>query len=397
MKQNTVVVAAWPGYFPESVQRAFEDETGYVIHFVSLPADEDLLGWFEGREWENAGESDRFKPHLIMPSAFVAQALKKGGHIQDFNRELLSDGVLPLTSARQYNPDFDPDNEFVIPYAWGATGIAYDSDRLNGLPESWAALFGGDPLEDEVEDNLNFDRISQIALLDDARFTLGSVLLFQGKSPNTDNPEDVRQAANFLIELSRKHRERPGNKDYFEITYEESNMPTLLREEKIGLSMTWSADVTTATREETESDSGKKSDQLSSGNLGIRLALPNEGSIVFRDSFVISSGLTPVENQGVHALVDFMLRPEIAAEVTNSSFFANTIIEANPYVDRFIFNGPSYFIHPSRKNKFLSELAPKMREVYQIAWAHVQYDVFWGDNSVKAANKEIEDHFTGGN
>ena len=54
--------------------------------------------------------------------------------------------------------------------------------------------------------------------------------------------------------------------------------------------------------------------------------------------------------EGAHALINFLLDQRQAAEVTNFSCFANTVTDSHAYVDRFVFNGPSYFMHPSRHN-----------------------------------------------
>ena len=86
----------------------------------------------------------------------------------------------------------------------------------------------------------------------------------------------------------------------------------------------------------------------------LRVSLPQEGSIVFRDAFAVPA---MVENyEAAHAFINFLLEPTRAAEVTNYSCYANTVAGSQAMVDRFILNGPSYFMHPAGRNYQLEYL-----------------------------------------
>ena len=364
-KKGTLIVWAWPGYFPEVLRDKFRAQTGFAIEFGELPADEELLNVLQ--------DSDE-PVDLIMPSAFVAKALRAQNLILDFDKSLFSPDLLPMYPASIYNPDFDTENNFVIPYAWGATGIGYDAERVIGLPSSWAALFSGDPMPPIPRKAWGHRRLDKIVLLDDARFTLGSVLLYQGKSPNTTIAQEVHDAADLLVKLGRLHLENDAVNQYYRIEYEEARIPDLLRTGEVGLTMSWSADVTTAMHDSARDRNSKSEHDVVPGKPSLRIALPAEGSILFRDSFIVPRQVKPENWQAVHQLIEFMLQPRNAAEVTNSSFYATTVTTAEAYVDRFIVNGPSYFIHALGNNRFLEDLDEEMRAVYREAWADVKND-----------------------
>ncbi len=364
-KKGTLILWAWPGYFPEVLRDKFRAQTGYAIEFGELPADEELLSVLKGSD----GPVD-----LIVPSAFVAKALRAQNLIRDFDKSLFSEDLLPMYPASIYNPEFDTENDFVIPYAWGATGIGYDAERVIGLPSSWSALFAGDPLPPVPPKAWGHRRLDRIVLLDDARFTLGSVLLYQGKSPNTTVAQEVYDAADLLVTLGRLHLKNDAEKQYYRIEYEEVRIPDLLRRGEVGLTMSWSADVTTAMHSAARDRNSKSDQDVVPGKPSLRIALPAEGSILFRDSFMIPQQVRPGNWEAVHQLIEFMLQPQNAAAVTNSSFYATTVTTAEAYVDRFILNGPSYFIHALGNNRFLEDLDEEMRTVYREAWANVKTD-----------------------
>ncbi len=389
VQKGTLVIWGWDGYFPESLQGKFYRETGFTldVRWDDLPADENIV------ETLLAGEP---ACDLIMPSANVGKDLRDRNLIADFDPSLFSrPDLLPISTATRYNPNFDPENQFVIPYAWGATGIGYDVDRVDGLPSSWSAIFAEKPSRDER--NTLIERpLQKVMMLDDARFTLGSMLLFMGDTPNTTDPTAVYRAADQLVKLRRLAEADDTGDRYYEIVYGEEQIPDLLRNGQLGLSMTWSADVTMAMHDQMGTDADADEVVKTPGNPRVRLALPKEGSIVFRDSFMIplqahhthmpgaedpggrseaSWKVDPAEAdrwEAVHRLIEFMLRPENAAVVTESSKFATTVKEADAYIDPFITNGPSFLMHASGKNQFLEVLDEPMRKVYQQAWENVK-------------------------
>jgi putrescine transport system substrate-binding protein len=105
------------------------------------------------------------------------------------------------------------------------------------------------------------------------------------------------------------------------------------------------------------------------GNKQVRIALPGEGSILFRDSFAVPAMVRNYE--AAHAFINFLLDPNHAAEVTNYSCYANTVAGSNPYVDRFILNGPAYFIHPSGRN-FQLEYLGEAGLLHQRLWQEIK-------------------------
>jgi len=87
--------------------------------------------------------------------------------------------------------DFDPKNQYAVPYCWGTVGILYNKQMLEQLgvpkPTSWANLW--DPkLSDEI--------LMQNSIRDAFMIALKQ----KGYSLNTSNPEELAEARDMLIQ-----------------------------------------------------------------------------------------------------------------------------------------------------------------------------------------------------
>jgi putrescine transport system substrate-binding protein len=85
--------------------------------------------------------------------------------------------------------------------------------------------------------------------------------------------------------------------------------------------------------------------------------IPREGTLLWFDTLAI-----PVDAphpQAAHAFIDYMLRPEAIAELTNSVFFANANREATALVDAAVSGDPDIYPDQAlRERLFTEELLP---------------------------------------
>ncbi|ACB75241.1 polyamine ABC transporter substrate-binding protein [Opitutus terrae] len=331
--RGEIHVLIWADYLPQEVLDEFQARTGIrpVLHYFSsndpLP---DLL-------------RARAEPYdLVMPSGFMAQYLRELGLIGAFDRKRLPN--VANVDQRTFGSRFDPACDWFVPYIWGATGIGYNAYRIDGLPKSWSDLF---ILQTRVD-----GEVAGVSVLDDARYALGNVLIYHGLTPATATEADVERAGEVLYQL----RDRIA-------FFESDRVAELLATGRVDLAMAWSGDVTRAM----EGDP----DGRFAPNLNIRISLPREGSILFKDGFCLPTAAT--NRAEAEEFVNYLLEPEVAAVVTNYSLFATTIPTARPMIDRRILNGPSYFLHPSGEKKNVTlEDARVSEEVYDRVWKQVK-------------------------
>ena len=85
------------------------------------------------------------------------------------------------------NLNYDPDNEYSVPYFWGTLGILYNTEMVDEEVDSWDILW------DEKY-------AGQILMLDSMRDTIGVALKKLGYSVNTTDPDKLEEAKNLLIQ-----------------------------------------------------------------------------------------------------------------------------------------------------------------------------------------------------
>ncbi len=95
--------------------------------------------------------------------------------------------------------------------------------------------------------------------------------------------------------------------------------------------MTWSGDAgMAATRAE---EAGKPYDVV--------YVIPQEGAEMFLDMMAIPKDAPHIEN--AHVLIDFLLRPEIMARITNYVTYPNAVPASMPMIDREIAENPMIY------------------------------------------------------
>ena len=87
------------------------------------------------------------------------------------------------------NLEYDPENDYSVPYTWGTVGIIYDTTMID-IPA------------DEIDWDLlwNEDYADQILMFDNPRDAFAIAEIMQCYSLNTENPEELADAARKLTE-----------------------------------------------------------------------------------------------------------------------------------------------------------------------------------------------------
>ena len=166
-------IFTWEGYIDYStVIQPFEAETGIKVNYATFASNEEM---YEKLSAVNGGDYD-----IILASDYMVNNTRESGLMQKFDPAI-------VTNYANLNPAFtnqffDPTNEYVMPYVAGIPLIVYDPSvvekEIKGFYDLW------DPA---LADTLG--------LIDDARVTLGMVLLSMGQSMNTTDEAILAEAA----------------------------------------------------------------------------------------------------------------------------------------------------------------------------------------------------------
>lgn len=126
---------------------------------------------------------------VIVPSDYMVGILIAGEDIQPLNFDAIPNAVNVSDDFK--NLVYDPDGAYTVPYQWGTTGLAVDTQVVGtDFQRSWGLVFDPD-LADAYS--------GRISLLNDPRETLGAALKYLGYSLNTTDPDELSQARDLVI------------------------------------------------------------------------------------------------------------------------------------------------------------------------------------------------------
>jgi len=164
-----------------------------------------------------------------------------------------------------------------IPYRWGATAIAYRSDKLKFEITQWADLW-----RSELK--------LKLTLPDDAREVIGLVLKKIGQSYQQENLTENQEIFTKLTqELKSLHSQV--------LTYTSDNyLQSLLADDAL-VAVGWTSDMYKAQRQ----------------NPNLKVVIPQEGTALWSDMWVMPTGDAPAS---AAAWMNFCLTPAIAAQIT---------------------------------------------------------------------------------
>lgn len=273
--ENVVNIFNWSEYLPESVIKAFEDETGIKVNYDAYSSNEEMLAKLSAG---NTGYD------LSVASTNFVDIMIKRDLIEKFDTSTLSN--LSNIGESFMGIDEDPTNEYSVPYMWGSAIIAYNKDLVKEDVTGFEDLF-----KPEFENSL--------VLLDDQRTILGSILAMLGYSPNTTDEAEINEAKEKMLEL------------YPNIKAFDSDSPkTLLISGEVKAGIVWSAEAILAQKE----------------NPAIEIVYPENGMNIWQDNFLLVKGAPNKEN--ALKFIDFILRPEISVEISKEYPYGNPNVKA---------------------------------------------------------------------
>lgn len=309
--QPVLHVFNWADYIdPYAIER-FQRETGIRIRYDVY----DSLETLEARL--SAGRSGF---DIVVPTSEPSFArLVRAGALRPLEAARLPNLVNldPALMAR-VSP-VDAGNRHGVIYLWGTVGLGLREDRIRALApdaplDSLALLL----------DPENARRLARcgIAVMDSATDVLPSILRFLGRSPDSADPSDLRAAEAALLAIRPHLRSIPGS----------AAIVDALASGEICLALTYSGDVIQAAARAREAGRPFR----------VTYVAPREGAQLWFDMLAI-----PVDApnpDAAHAFIDFLLRPDVMAGITNQVRYPNAVPASRPLLRAEVANDPS--IHP---------------------------------------------------
>lgn len=234
---------------------------------------------------------------IVFPSSsFFARQIKAGIY-QPLDRSKLTNWSNLDQWVLKQQAGYDPGNVYAVPYMWGTNGFTYNvamiKERMPDAPlDSLRMIFDPEVVSKFADCGVSF--------LDSPEDVFPLALAYMGKDPMSQNPDDIVAATEMLMKV------RP----YIKLFDSQQYLNDLPNSDRC-LAMTWSGDYAVAAARAEEA------------GLDIELAytVPKEGSNIWFDAMLIPADAPNVEN--AHLFLNYMMRPDVIADCTNYTYYAN--------------------------------------------------------------------------
>lgn len=160
------------------VNKEFEDLTGIKVNYTNYATNEELYAKLKG-----GGTTY----DVIIPSDYMISKMIKEKLIQPLDMGNIPNYKYIMDNYRGLA--YDPGNEYSVPYTWGTVGIIYNKEQIDTPPEEidWDILW-----DEKYKD--------QILMFDNPRDAFAIAEIMLGYSLNTENPKELKAAADMLTE-----------------------------------------------------------------------------------------------------------------------------------------------------------------------------------------------------
>ena len=300
----------WSDYIAPDTVKKFEDETGIRVTYDVFDSNETL----EARLLAGKSGYD-----IVVPSnSFLAKQIKAGVY-QELDKSKLSNWKNLNPVLLKNASASDPGNSHAFPYMWGSMGIGYN-------PEKVKAALGVDKIDswDVLMKPENIAKLKScgVSFLDSPTEMLPVALHYLGLPTDTTKKADLKQAEDLFMKI------RPSI-GYFH----SSKYISDLANGNICVAVGYSGDIEQAKTRAAEAG----------GKVKIAYDIPKEGAGSFFDMVAIPKDAENVE--AAYAFMNYLLKPDVMAAITNSVRFPNGNEKATALVDKDITSDPG--IYPS--------------------------------------------------
>lgn len=184
-KGITINVYNWGEYISDgseentlNVNAEFTDLTGIKVNYTNYATNEELYAKLKG-----GGASY----DVIIPSDYMISRMIHENMLQKLDFDNIPN--FKYITDTFVNPEYDPQNEYSVPYTWGTVGIIYDTTMIDMPPEEidWDILW-------------NVDYSDRILMFDNPRDAFAIAEIRLGYSLNTEDAKELENCADLLKE-----------------------------------------------------------------------------------------------------------------------------------------------------------------------------------------------------
>jgi putrescine transport system substrate-binding protein len=339
-EEKVLNIYNWSDYIGEDTIANFEKETGIKVTYDVFDSNSLL---------ETKLMSGNTGYDLVVPSLQYLSRQVQAGVFQPLDKSLLKntgnlDSVIMARIAT-----LDPGNAHAINWLWGTTGIGYDVAKVTaalgeGAPvDSWSIVF-----KPEFVSKL---KGCGVAVLDAPDEMIPIALNYLGEDPNSTDPAVIEKAGALLATV------RP-----YITEFNSSEYINELANGDICLAVGWSGDIGQAAARAEEAKNG----------IQVKFNIPKEGAPMWFDMIAIPKDAKHPKN--AHLFLDYIMRPDVMAGISNAVQYANANKASTPLVDKEVLDNPNVYPPKAVMDKLFTfaVLPPDVDRQYTRLWTKLK-------------------------
>nr|WP_236908216.1 spermidine/putrescine ABC transporter substrate-binding protein [Clostridium sp. Cult3] len=315
-KKPVINVYNWGDYIDPSVIKDFEKEFNVKVNYNTFATNEDMYVSIKkgGTSYD-----------VAFPSDYMIERMINEDMLEKINKGNIS--YLENIEDRFLDLEFDPNNDYSVPYMWGTFGIIYNKNLVSEKVDSWDILW-----DEKYKD--------QILMLDSQRDSIAIALIRLGYSMNSRDINELEKAKEELI------KQKP-----LVYAYVGDEVKDMMVGEEAALAVVWSGDAVAMIRE----------------NENLEYVIPKEGTNLWFDNMVIPK--TSKNKEMAEQFINFMNRPEIAARNTDYIGYSTPNFKAMELLPEDIIN--SKVAYPTDEEMGDVEIFKDPKDIIKV------YDEIW--------------------
>jgi putrescine transport system substrate-binding protein len=303
-------VLNWADYIGPDTIKQFEKETGIKVRYDTFDSNETLHARLV------AGKTGY---DVVVPSSHFAKKQIDAGLFLPLDRAQLPNWKNLDAGLLDKLAESDAGNKHLVTWLWSFVTIGINTDKVK-------AALGTTPMPANPLDLIFKPELAAkvkscgIHVLDSASEVIPVAMLYAGKDGYSSNAKDY-EAATAVLRAARPN-----------VTRISSPGPINdLAQGSICVSLGYAGDFNIARSRAAEGKTGQN----------IQALIPPRGATLFFDTMAIPKDAKHPKN--AHAFINFIMRPEIHAQLTNQVFYGNPNAASKPFVKPELANNPVIF------------------------------------------------------
>ncbi len=320
---DVVNVYNWADYIGPNTIQQFEAEYGIKVNYDTYPSSEvlDSKLLIGNSGYDVVVHSNSFATRFAPIGIYEKLDMSRFKNLKNLDPTIMA--RLDIYAAV---------NGYNIPYHWGTTGYTWNAEMVHSRVPGYPGTTGDMIFDPDVVAKM---ADCGVTLLDSPTDLYPMVLAYLGLDANVLTEEAVA-AATAQLDLVRPDIRYFSNE---KIVSDMANG-------EICVAQSWSGTYGQALQRAREAGI----------DLDLRYTVPLEGTSLWVDGFYIPSDSANKDN--AYLFIDFMMRPEVAAEVANMVYYANANRASWPLLNPEMLANPGVFPDDETWTRLFASLPP---------------------------------------